>query len=97
MAGAFSFSEFSPLPTKLVAKIRKGDYVDMAELLRDNIEAERRRRQGEGDSSTNSSGSGSNKPPRHEVPDVLSWCQCFGIYVGVIATKQPEWVSQMLA
>ena len=28
-----------PIPAKLVAKIQKGEFVDMAELLRDNIEA----------------------------------------------------------
>ena len=32
-----------PIPAKLVAKIQKGKFVDMAELLRDNIEADRRR------------------------------------------------------
>lgn len=32
-----------PIPAKLVIKIQKGEFVDMAELLRDNIEAERRR------------------------------------------------------
>ena len=32
-----------PIPAKLVMKIQKGEFVDMAELLRDNIEAERRR------------------------------------------------------
>ena len=32
-----------PVPIKLVAKIVKGDCVDMAELLRDNIEVDRRR------------------------------------------------------
>ena len=31
-----------PVPAKLVAKILKGDFLDMAELLRDNMEAERR-------------------------------------------------------
>ena len=32
-----------PVPGKLVQKIQRGDYVDMAELLRDNMEVERRR------------------------------------------------------
>ncbi len=31
-----------PIPPKLVKKIQKGDYVDMAELLRDNMELGRR-------------------------------------------------------
>ena len=65
----------------------------MAELLRDNIEAERRGGQGDG----GGSGNGNRKPPRREVPDILSWCQCFGICVGIVVTKQPEQVSQMLA
>ena len=32
-----------PIPAKLVAKIQKGDFLDMAELLQDNMEAEKRR------------------------------------------------------
>ena len=92
-AVAFSFSDsFPPIPAKLVGKILKGDFVDMAEQLRDNIEAERRGGQGEG----GGSGNGNRKPPRREVPNILNWCQCFGIYVSVVATKQPERVSQML-
>ena len=31
------------MPAKLVSKICQGEYVDMAELLRDNMELERRR------------------------------------------------------
>ena len=31
-----------PIPAKLVTKIQKGEFIDVAELLRDNIEAERR-------------------------------------------------------
>ena len=31
-----------PFPAKLVTKIQNGEFVDMAELLRDNIEADRR-------------------------------------------------------
>jgi hypothetical protein len=30
------------VPEKLVRKILKGDFMDMAELLKDNVEAERR-------------------------------------------------------
>lgn len=39
----FILSEgLSPVPAKLVAKIQKGNYVDMAEFLCDNMEWERR-------------------------------------------------------
>ena len=62
----------------------------MAELLRDNIEAERRRGvQGEG--------SNNSKTARREIPDILSWIQCFGIYVSVMASKFPGRVPNMLA
>ena len=50
--GPFFLSEgLPPVPAKLVAKIQRGDYVDMAELLRDNMEMERRQ-------SSDSQGSG---------------------------------------
>ena len=40
-AAPFILSEgLPPVPAKLVAKIQEGDYVDMVELLRDNMEWE---------------------------------------------------------
>ena len=57
-----------PIPAKLVAKIQKGDFVDMAELLRDNMEAERRRGKEDGASTS----SGQLTQSRREVPDILS-------------------------
>ena len=35
--------------------------------------------------------------PRREVPDVLSWLQCFSIYVAVICSKWPEKNRQLFA
>ena len=88
--GPFLFNDsFPPIPAKLVEKIQTGEFVDMAELLRDNIELERRRGQSE-------SGTG-NKSPRREVPDVLSWCACFSTYISVVASKHPERVRQLAA
>ena len=87
----FVFSEgFPPVPAKLVAKIISLEFVDMAELLRDNMEVERRK--GVREEATNL-----GKTPRREVPDILSWIQCFGIYVSVMASKYPERVQNMLA
>ena len=87
----FVFSQgFPPVPAKLVGKILRLEFVDMAELLRDNMEAERRGlSQGEGSSAKH--------PQRREVPDILSWIQCFGIYISVMASKFPERVPHMLA
>ena len=80
-----------PVPSKLVAKILKGEFVDMAELLRDNIEAERR------PSHASNSDTPSSAPGRREVLDLFSWVQCFGVYTAVVSAKNPEKVQQLLA
>ena len=82
-----------PIPAKLVAKIQKGDFVDMAELLRDNMEAERRRSKEDGASTS----SGQLTQSRREVPDILSWVQCFGIYTSIVVQTRPEKTQQLLA
>ena len=90
---AFVLSEgLAPVPGKLVAKIVRGEFVDMAELLRDNIEALRRR----SGVDTTSNGQ-SAKSTRREVPDILSWIQCFGVYAAVVASEHPAKLSQLLA
>lgn len=74
------------LPTvlaKLVKISLKGDYVDMAELLQDNIEAARR----QGDLPASSKGG--TRCPCREVPDILSWLQCFGAYASITTHMQP--------
>ena len=50
------------IAAKLVKRIQKGKFVDMAELLKDNIEAERRRLAVEENSSSHN--------PRREIPTV---------------------------
>ena len=81
-----------PVAAKLVVKIQRGDFVDMAELMRDNMEAERRAEQ------DGAIGSPFNKQSRRrEVPDLLSWIQCFGTYISVVVAKSPAKVKQLLA
>lgn len=87
----FTLGEGLPtVPAKLVKKIENGEFVDMAELLRDNIEAERRHegRQLQG---------GETKRPRREVPDLLSWVQCSGTYAGVVTRRHPDKTKEMFA
>ena len=83
----------APIPAKLVARIVKGEFVDMVELLRDNVEAVRRGSLQEGPIASQPH----TKKTRREVPDLLSWVQCFGTYMGVIASKYPSWVYQFFA
>ena len=60
-----------PVPSRLVSRIWDDEYVDMAELLRDNFEAERRDCSGRMPQSGPQSAS-HTKPLRREVPDILS-------------------------
>ena len=82
-----------PVPAKLVGRIWKGEFIDMAELLRDNLEAQRR---GGWQDMPSSSASGLSRQ-RREVPDLLSWVQCFGVYTAVVASRYPERVQKLLA
>ena len=74
------------VPARLVKRIAKGDFVDMAELLQDNLEAERRRAQSELDTGRGVAPAGN----RREVPDFTSWVQCFTLYASVVQSKFPE-------
>ena len=91
----FVLSEALPVvPAKLVRRILRAEYVDMAELLKDNMEAERRRLVGD-TSAPHPQFAG--RASRREVPDILSWLLCFNIYAAVVCSKHPEKIQQLLA
>lgn len=77
----FVLSEALPVvPAKLVRRILKAEYVDMSELLKDNMEAERRRGQADGVALLRTSGKKRSRGPRHlELAAVL----CSGGYLTV--------------
>ena len=79
-----------PVPGRLVQKIQRGDYVDMAELLRDNMELERRKASCE--SSASALGLGI-QPSCREVPNLISWVQCFGVYAAIVSAKHADRMS----
>ena len=92
-AEPFLLSEgLPPVPAKLVAKIQRGEYVDMTELLRDNMEATRRRLDTDAPHC-----SSDTKKNRREIPDFLSWLQCFGVYASIVVSKQPDRFRQLMA
>ena len=85
---AFVLSETLPVvPTKLVNKILKGEYVDMTKLLKDNKESESKRCSSEPESIQGHMGQASC---RREVPDPMSWLQCFNLCATVVCSKYPE-------
>lgn len=92
---SFVLSEALPVvPAKLVKRIWKGEFVDMAELLKDNMEAERRRTAIEGESSQGLLG---QRGSRREVPDILSWLQCFSAYAAVLCSRYPAKAKELWA
>ena len=87
----FILSEALPvLPAKLVRRILRGEYIDMAELLKDNMEVERRRALSEAEE-------GRARVNRREVPDLLSWLQCFSLYAAVVGSRFPDKVQDLWA
>ena len=87
--GVYVGDGLPPVPSKLALKIRRGDYVDMGELLpefwspqkddndvaRPEVKARRSRK----------------------VTDIFTWLQCFGTYVSVRTTHQPELIPELMA
>ena len=73
------------VPAKLVQKILNGEFIDMSDLLKDNMESERRRR------ATDNIGTPSvGTTSRRKIPDILSWLHCYSLYVAVICDKYQE-------
>ena len=91
----FILSDALPVvPPKLVKRIVKGEYVDMAELLNDNMEAERRRALLESEISVVAS---QQRSGRREVPDILSWLHCFSLYTAIVCCNYPDKAKQLWA
>ena len=94
-ATPFVLGEALPVvPAKLVKRILRGEYIDMAELLRDNMEAERRRAAVESETGQGQVG---QRIGRREIPDIMSWVQCFSAYAAVLVSKYPEKAKELLA
>ena len=65
----------------------------MAELLRDNLEVQRREASHERQQSSPSPA----RRRRREIPDLLSWVSCFGVYAAVLSCKHPNMTKRLLA
>lgn len=90
LPGLYVGEGLPPVPVKLVEKIHKWEFVDMAEMLPEywgtaqNLRAE--------------TAHGNSRPvAKKKVTDIMSWVQCFAVYTSVMASKNPEAVPEMLA
>ena len=87
--GHFSLAEhFPPVPPKLVQKIQAGEFVDLAELLPDNMEMVRR---------AGIEGQGQSQRQLRRVVNLLTWVQCFSTYAAILGEAQPHRSRDLLA
>ena len=84
-AGKFQLGETLPVvPSRIVARILRGDFVDMAELGEEHLELELRR------ATEGEEGKHTSKGRLRTVPDLLTWAQCFCQYAGVVVMAHPS-------
>ena len=87
----FSLGEtFPPIPGILVKKIQAKEYVDLSELLPDNVELLRR---AEVEPSTQVQG----QRQLQRVSTLSTWVQCFATYAAVLAEAHPHRMRDLLA
>ena len=89
-------SSFQPIPAKLTATIISLQYVDMRELLQDNLGLLKNLE----DLDTklvSASLPSAARPKLREVKDILTWVSCFTTYIAVVSQAHPHLVQQRLA
>ena len=79
---------YSPIPAKLVTKIRAGQFVDLADLLPENVKAQ--------DSEPQSYLDGkllvSTKKRVREITDIVTWVEAFTVYMWIFCcTHSSRW------
>ena len=85
-AGVYIGEGLAPIPPALAAKIRRGAFVDMGELLPEFWAVSR-----EEDSNMKTDARS------RKVTDIFTWLQCYGTYVSVLAPLYPEHVPELMA
>ena len=75
-----------PVPAKLVAKIVRGDFIAMHELLPECLA-----------DSGDPSKSGSKSRAKKRSQELSTWLQCYALYVGVLGPKKPERIPELMA
>ena len=77
-----------PVPTKLTAKIKRGEFIEMAELLPEFWSSTR-----EDDHSKQEAKSWRAR----SVQDMLTWLQCYSLYMSVIGPQHPSRIPELMA
>ena len=87
--GVYVGEGLPPMPAKLAATIRRGDFVDMGELLSEFWTPSR-----EDDPQAKAE---TKSQRARAVQDIYTWLQCFGTYVSVLAPLHPDRVLELMA
>ena len=76
------------LPAKLTAKILRGEFVEMHELLQDNIALEKK--VAEDPNCTSHAKPSKKRELTEDMQGLLSWVECFNLFSSVLTTKYPK-------
>ena len=77
-----------PIPEKLVCRIQEGRYINMAELLPDNLEAS---------DSIDDDQTTTTKLKQQDVTQIMDLIQCFSIFIAVVSCAKPDHVTDLIA
>ena len=88
----FTLGEGLPvIPAKIVTKILRGEYVEMSELLQDNISLDTKLATAHSEGVSAGHLKASKKGEiSDDVNGLLSWVECFNIYSTILLTKHPS-------
>ena len=82
-------SSFPPIPAKLVAKIKSLQFVELKELLPDNIAAL--------DQNASLARPHDQLPKQREVSSILTWVSAFTTYTAIVSEAHPSRTKELLA
>ena len=77
-----------PVPTKLAAKIQRGEFVEMTELLPEFWSSQRE---------DNHSKQEAKARRARSVQNIFTWLQCYGLFVSVLGPQHPSRIPELMA
>ena len=83
------YNPAAKLPRKLVSRIEKLEFIEMAELLPETWASDQQ--------GTRDIGPQQKQIRRGPVTDILVWVECFSLLASVLAAKHPEKTPQLWA
>ena len=86
--GVYVGEGLPPVPTKLAAKIKRGEFIEMAELLPEFWSSTREHDHSKQEAKSRRACS---------VQDIFTWVQCYSLYVSVIGPQHPSRIQELMA